>query len=307
MDCLDDAREIAAMVRQLRRKHLPGEHNQKSHGHNFGNLPDSLQTILRDGLKTGDTVPAELMTHGNVQNLADTTYNPLFKVELAGRTFFAKGVHKDAVTGFKLTPHEVVQNEVFGTAIADAMGAGHHVIPVGTMMHNGQPYTVQPWVDGMTHTYKEGAKVLKTVSSSDASRLILLEYLATGRTDRHPGNVVSVNGHILEIDFGFSNHKQKEDAQVTPTIGSHLFQHLSPEGRKLDPATVEDVVSHFDAILSAATRHGTPQMVGIVKDRLRALRYGLRQMNDPFSRHNKEGRVMTWEEFARACNQLLQM
>lgn len=276
-------------------KHLPGRHDQARHGDRFGRVGKNPRALVHIGggapgrnvhaydedgnalelgpkppteeerrlaekspFEHGEDFPVDLFEKAQVEEF-NTSFNPTYKLEVDGASYFAKEMEGDEWR----TPEDLLHNELRGPLIGEALGLKEHFLPVQSLQKNGHSFMVMEWKEGASSLFsEEGEKVLAALPHGEATSLYFSEYLM-GEYDRHPGNYMVHNGKLYEIDFGFV-----DDTIISFNKHSTLYQ-LKLQDTKVTTKDLDAVLQKKEAVLKATSRY--PQHDDIIQKRFRKL------------------------------------
>ncbi len=245
--------------------------------------------LLKHGIRNGDVISGNLWNEGMVHTFG-STHNDTFAIEYGGSKFFAKRVKDDEAFGMKAK--DILLNEQLGPAIGNVF-APNLVVPTGTMTVKGSHYVVQNWQENAHQAIgMVGDHAISELDNRAATKMMALEYLGAGNSDRHGGNLMIKDGVLKEIDFGFSQH---EDPAFN--LGySHLHERLSYQQLAVHTKTLDTILSFRKEIIAAADKFpskGAPQATRQRLDYLQKL-----------LAHAQQNPGTTWTGFERLMEEL---
>ncbi len=216
-------------------------------------------------ITTGAKISADLVTNGQKESF-DVSYNETAKITYNGADYFVKAINDEPEFG--LSKQDVIGQELAGPAMGEAMHAP--VISVALVDHTspvGTSYIAQNWQEGAVTGFR-GTNTILQAPAAEITRNLALEYL-TGVSDRHGGNImVTADGHVREIDFGFSDFVHTK-MNVDLASDSFLYDKTRYDnGQFVDDRAMTDILHSSYDIFSAGRQYLSEKQSTVLAKRL---------------------------------------
>ena len=239
-DYLDPEYTDSDLDEDIDADHLPGKHDQKTHGRRSAPSQDKLNK-------------SELNKFGS-------SLNRTYKTTIDGKDYFVKKSNSEGQTV------DQTVGELMGFQAAKDLGIKDNVIPVTKMTHNGEECIVSPWTDGRPLaelSFDEKRKIMGKLSDEEFTKLHAFEYIVSD-DDRHEGNYLydESTKQLKMIDLEFAMYGESSfyspHSNTTSQIADwRAVAHGGGVGSlRLDQNTLKSVLSRKDKIIKNADKAG---------------------------------------------------